>query len=204
MKELKELSANYATEKTNEMMSQIVAQAFADGYRMGYKDREDEIPVDLRDGKTEFVDLGLPSGTIWSVDYERGDGNIVYMPYNDINSLAIPTKEQWEELKKCCQWKYIPDATNDNLVKAICIGPNGNSIQFVVTGKVEAEYKTEKYQILFWIKESSDKINCARIRRYLSAIQSFNGKDFKTYDVDIRASSEFTGYKLPIRLVKAK
>lgn len=49
MKELKDLSANYATEKTNEMMSQIVAQAFADGYRMGYKDREDEMPVDLRD-----------------------------------------------------------------------------------------------------------------------------------------------------------
>ena len=71
MKELKELSANYATEKTNEMMSQIVAQAFADGYRMGYKDREDEIPVDLRDGKTQFVDLGLPSGTLWSFDFEK-------------------------------------------------------------------------------------------------------------------------------------
>ena len=66
MKELKELSANYATEKTNEMMSQIVAQAFADGYRMGYKDREDEIQVDLCDSKTEFVDLGLPSGTKWA------------------------------------------------------------------------------------------------------------------------------------------
>ena len=76
MKELKELSANYATEKTNEMMSQIVAQAFADGYRMGYKDREDEIQVDLCDSKTEFVDLGLPSGTLWSADYLNALWNV--------------------------------------------------------------------------------------------------------------------------------
>ncbi|MBQ4011430.1 MAG: hypothetical protein II602_02685, partial [Erysipelotrichales bacterium] len=81
MKELKELSANYASENTSEMVSQIVAQAFADGYRQGYKDREDEIPVDLRDRKIEFVDLGLPSGTMWSADFEKDDNDIAYVPY---------------------------------------------------------------------------------------------------------------------------
>ena len=100
MKELKELSANYATEKTNEMMSQIVAQAFADGYRMGYKDREDEIPVDLRDGNTEYVDLGLPSGTLWAADYEKEEGNRMYIPYSRASLLNIPTKDQWKELRQ--------------------------------------------------------------------------------------------------------
>ena len=51
-------------------MDKAIAQAYADGYRNGYKDREEEIPVDLRDNKTEYVDLGLPSGTLWSTDYE--------------------------------------------------------------------------------------------------------------------------------------
>ena len=92
MKELKELSANYATEKTNEMMSQIVAQAFADGYRMGYKDREDEIQVDLCDGKTEFVDLGLPSGTLWSADYLKGNDKREYLPIHKQNRCVSQQK----------------------------------------------------------------------------------------------------------------
>ena len=94
MKELKELSANYATEKTNEMMSQIVAQAFADGYRMGYKDREDEIPVDLRDGKTKFVDLGLPSGTLWSSDFEKNSNAIkLYNKLGFVESTILYNKK---------------------------------------------------------------------------------------------------------------
>ena len=105
MKELKELSANYATGKTNEMISQIVAQAFADGYRMGYKDREGEIPVDLRDGNTEYVDLGLPSGTLWSADYEKIDGKTIYQTYENAEALSIPTTEQCKELLELCEWE---------------------------------------------------------------------------------------------------
>ena len=38
MKNIIDRAANYASEKTNEMLSQLVAQAFSDGYREGYKD----------------------------------------------------------------------------------------------------------------------------------------------------------------------
>ena len=82
MKELKELSINYATEKTNEVMVNTIAQAYADGYRKGYKDREDEIPVDLRDGNTEYIDLGLPSETLWSTNYETKDKQVVFLPFH--------------------------------------------------------------------------------------------------------------------------
>ena len=110
MKELKELSANYATEKTNEMMSQIVAQAFTDGYRMGYKDREDEIPVDLRDGNTEYVDLGLPSGTLWAADYEKIDGKALFLTYEKAAELSLPSEAQCQELISVCRWTYTSRA----------------------------------------------------------------------------------------------
>ena len=66
MKELIEVANNYAENKTNEVLTSAIAQAYADGYKDGYRDREEEIPVDIRFKKTEYVDLGLPSGTLWA------------------------------------------------------------------------------------------------------------------------------------------
>ena len=66
MKELDNISANYAAGKANEAIDKAIAQAYADGYRDGYKDREEEIPVDFSDKKTGYIDLGLPSGTLWA------------------------------------------------------------------------------------------------------------------------------------------
>ncbi len=42
MQDLKERAANYAAEKTNELLSKAIAQAYADGYRDGLKERERE------------------------------------------------------------------------------------------------------------------------------------------------------------------
>lgn len=187
MKELKELSANYATEKTNEMMSQIVAQAFADGYRMGYKDREDEIPVDLRDGKTEFVDLGLPSGTLWSDDYERQEGRRMYLTYEKTADYSIPSESQCEELITKCAWRYTKTSG------FTCIGPNGNSIRFRQTGfmKVEGEiiYKDACY---IWANCKGSDTN----KRGM--ILCDEREHLKT------VSDVFMGYRLPIRTVKNK
>ena len=144
MKELKELSANYAIERTNEMMSQIVAQAFADGYRMGYKDREDEIPIDLRDGKTEFVDLGLPSGTLWSSDYEKFDGKTMFLTYEKAAEFCLPSEDQCQELISLCRWTYTRTSG------FLCIGPNGNNIRFRHTGFMKIEGKN-----IFLSSESS-------------------------------------------------
>ncbi len=184
MKELMELSANYATEKTNEMMSQIVAQAFADGYRMGYKDREDEIPVDLRDGKTEFVDLGLPSGTLWSSDFEKNSNKLIYAPYESTKFLEIPTLEQCTELFSNCRF-----SNKEGVV--YCLGPNGKYIKFDFAGYkvIENEPATYTTAIVFWIKDCNEKSeNTARIL-------NMRGLQLDTY-------KEFCGNKLPIRLVQ--
>lgn len=184
MKELKELSANYATEKTNEMMSQIVAQAFADGYRMGYKDREDEIPVELRDVKTELVDLGLPSGTLWSFDFEKNNSELIYAPYESTHNLIIPTQEQCSELFSNCKF-----SNKDGIV--YCVGPNGNYIKFDFAGYkvIENEPATYTTASVFWIKDCNEKSeNTARIL-------NMRGLQLDTY-------KEFCGNKLPIRLVQ--
>jgi len=183
MKELKELSANYATEKTNEMMSQIVAQAFADGYRMGYKDREDEIPVDLRDGNTEYVDLGLPSGTLWAKGYEKTDDNFLYLPYVQAKDYSLPTRSQWEELVKYCKWGWCGKVFR-------CTGRNGETIDFPKTGKIDTTYENDGNSYLWLLEDSLDDENNAYAYIYQATPQDIG--------------SCFMGYRLPIRQVKVK
>ena len=120
-----EKADKYADGKANEAITKAIAQAYLDGYRDGYNDREAEIPADFRDSKTTYIDLGLPSRTLWSEDYEKNDGNILYLPYERAEYLKIPTGEQWAELRDCCQWEWKIDNAHD-FCWAKCIGPNGN------------------------------------------------------------------------------
>jgi hypothetical protein len=67
-----------------------------------------------------FVDLGLPSGTLWKGQNEAG-GLYTYDQAMANYGNALPTKEQFEELKEKCTWIWIGDGY---VVK----GKNGNSI----------------------------------------------------------------------------
>lgn len=187
MKELKGLSAKYAAENTSEMMSQLVAQAFADGYRMGYRDREEEIQIDLRDGDTEFVDLGLPSGTLWASDYEMIDGKVAFMPYLKASQLCIPTERQWQELKEKCQWQY----PSRNRERFDCIGPNGNSISFTLTGyeTIEGEMHYSQFSD-FWVLDSDNGHNKMAVE--------MRG------DIYMQILHYFMGYRLPVRQIRNK
>lgn len=67
----------------------------------------------------DYVDLGLPSGTLWK------DRNEPYFYTYDeaVNAFDshLPTRLQLEELVVKCDWEYTEDGYN-------VIGPNGNSI----------------------------------------------------------------------------
>lgn len=185
MKELQEIAVEYAANKTNETITNAIAQAYADGYRDGYKDREEEIPVDFRDTKIEYVDLGLPSGTLWAVDYVMIEGKRSYLPYIKAKEMAIPTEEQWNELVENCQWSI------DSYKGIKFIGVNGNIIKFRYAGYVR-DNKVIRGSGCFWInneeeKEKHGKKNMVRF-----------------YKNNMEVSEEFSGYKLPIRLVKIK
>ena len=50
-----------------------------------------------------YVDLGLPSGTLWKAENEDC-GLITYDQANKFYGNSLPTKEQFEELKNNCLW----------------------------------------------------------------------------------------------------
>ena len=184
MKEINDIAAKYAVGKANDAIDKAIAQSYADGYRDGYKDREEEIPVDLRDNKTVFIDLGLPSGTLWSLDFEKNSNEFIYAPYESTTILEIPTLEQCSELFSNCKF-----SKKDGLI--YCIGPNGKYIKFALAGYKEIANEPATYTVasVFWINNCNEKAdNTARIL-------NMRGLEKDTY-------KEFSGNKLPIRLVR--
>lgn len=198
MIELNEKADNYAAEKTHEVITEAIAQAYADGYRDGYQDRDNGSFVYLHESKTEFIDLGLPSGTLWSLDYEKDEGKTIFLPFGMTGDLGIPTKEQWDELRTNCKWKFknIIQRYN-NHSEVICLGPNGNELRFDVIRLRDVPTNDEKNFVLFWLKQDTDETNnrlCAHICQKRNA--NYESQDY------IGVDAFFSGYKLPIRLVR--
>ena len=183
--ELIEKASNYAEENVINVLKEAFAKVYADGYRDGYKDREEEITVDFRDNKTEFVDLGLPSGTLWSCDYEKSIDGLLYLTNEKAVELNIPTINQCYELYNSCVFSF-----RDNVV--YCVGPNGNHLTFRPTGYKEIDAITFSKIVYFWInnEDTDHKVMAA-------AIGCLNNPWKDTRQM-------FPGYKLPIRLVRSK
>ena len=77
---------------------------------------------------TSYVDLGLPSGTLWKELNEGGD--YAYYTFDEaINKFGnkLPTKQQLEELISKCTWRWTGSGYK-------VIGPNGNSIYLPAAG----------------------------------------------------------------------
>lgn len=190
-----EQADKYAEGKANEAITKAIADAYIEGYKAGYKDREEEIPMELRDNKTEYIDLGLPSRTLWSTDYEELDRKYLYLPYEKAEYLKIPTKEQWEELKTSCKWEYDIDHVYD-FICCRCVGPNGQILKFERTGRIITEGNVDEWEAFFWIEDDSDL-------NEKNSIHMFNyGKKLNKEIGRCELSKNFSGYKLPVRLVR--
>lgn len=76
-----------------------------------------------------FVDLGLPSGTLWKDKNETGGYNNYFTYEQAVNQFGdkLPTREQLEELKDKCSWTWIGSGYK-------VTGPNGNSIVLPAAG----------------------------------------------------------------------
>ena len=200
MKELTEMAAQYAAGKANELLTNVIAKAYADGYRDGYNDKEDEISVELGDdSETEYVDLGLPSGTLWSADYEVEDGYVVYLPHEKASQFCLPTESQWEELKESCRWEFEYNG-ECRLKGAKCVGPNGNFLEFESTGLKEIDSRSLIYDVFFWLVDTGEQVEKNAVRMH--NIGECSSPRYKHGEAGL--SSRFSGYKLPIRLVRTK
>lgn len=176
----------YAEGKITEAFSQVVADAYMTGYNVGYQDCVNNVAKDSVSEDIEYVDLGLPSGTLWSSDYVKDGDDVLFLPYPEALKYNIPTEKQVDELRECCEIsiKYDED---DNYVH-IVLGPNGNSIVFKGHGyKVLAELKDVK-TAYFWQVYNSDDPKAVHVP-YLSG----------SY---INGAYLFPGYKVPIWMVK--
>ena len=138
--DIKEKAKDYAEGKAAAALEQVIADAYTDGYKAGYQDRDNEIPLKKEDDDAEWIDLGLPSGTLWSIPKE--DGKVIKMTYiNALKKYNLPTEEQVKELiaycSPACNWKFR--------------GPNGNEIEFPLQwGHSQAPSEE------FWVKSDSD------------------------------------------------
>lgn len=186
----------YAEGKVTEALTKVVADAYMAGYNAGYQDGIDKVAKDSVSEETEFVDLGLPSGTLWSSDYVKDDnGKVIYVTQENNAAYEIPTYEQFKELMDECKWEQKSEKnwTESGFYYwhewAICLGPNGNKITFEKTGYYEAtDSLTRTSEIFFWLNNKEYfHNNCASI--------TFNS-------LNIGSEKMFSGYKLPIRLVK--
>ena len=191
MEELREKAISYVEENLTNVLKEAFAKVYADGYRNGYMDCEKEMHVDLHNKMTEFVDLGLPSGTLWSFDYEREDDTILYVPYEMAETFNIPTREQWEELKKYARWDFQVDDEHNMLITIRCVGPNGNALLFNLTGKMRFANKYLSEIAFFWIKDNSLPYMTVRMWFY-------NHEGQESID------EECPEMKIPMRLVKNK
>lgn len=186
----------YVEGKVTDALNKVVTDAYLAGYNAGYQDGYNKVVKDSVSEGSEFVDLGLPSGTLWSSDYVKDDNDkAIYVAQEHGADYEIPTYEQFKELMDECKWdqKSEKNWTESGFYYwhewAICLGPNGNKITFEKTGLYEAtDSLTRTSEIFFWLnnKEYFHR-NCASI--------TLN-------DLNVDSENVFSGYKLPIRLVK--
>lgn len=76
---------------------------------------------------SNYVDLGLPSGTLWKSENE---GNNKYYTYGAaVRNFGdnLPTKAQFYELKNNCTWTWTGEGVK-------IVGPNGNFIYLPALG----------------------------------------------------------------------
>ncbi len=118
-----ERQAEIARQKEAERQAEIVRQKEAERQAEIARQREARRQELLSQG---YVDLGLPSGTLWRNANEGGnDAHYTYDEAIRIYGHNLPTKQQIEELVNYCSFSF-QWGKDVNVVT----GPNGMSIKF--------------------------------------------------------------------------
>lgn len=106
----------------NKRIEYDVLLDYTDGFRA------ENVVFEIQSILSDYVDLGLPSGTLWKNANEGGEAT--FYNYDEAVSRfgnKLPTKQQLQELKKECTWTWTGSGYK-------VTGPNGNSITFPAAG----------------------------------------------------------------------
>ena len=123
-----------------------------------------------RQVESDYVDLGLPSGTLWKNKDESG-----YYSYKTAVSVYgnnLPTKKQYEELVKYCERIWI-----DNGCKFI--GPNGKSIFLYPNGtRIGGKIYTRGMAGFYWSSSSAGSERAWLLRLHTIDSGEFLDEDY--------------------------
>lgn len=147
---------HYAEGKTMDAITAAIEQAYAEGFADGYKEakiRLEANKTEFSDLEVEYVDLGLPSGTLWSKGYARQNASLLSLPYMNAERLNIPTEQQFKELFLNC---HISMSSNVNksirftgitgkYIEILCFEPEGIT-NFIGQG----------WSSRYWLKDTDD------------------------------------------------
>ncbi len=137
----------------------------------------------------EFVDLGLPSGTLWKNQNEHNPSDDHgFYTYDDAMSAfegQLPDKQQCQELISKCKWTWTGSGYT-------VTGPNGNIITFSAAGyrKSNGEIEGMGTEGEYWTSTSE------------GSGEWRNAWCLLFDSVNVYADGEFCTYSLPVRLVK--
>ena len=120
-----------------------------------------------------YVDLGLPSGTLWKETNESRDYEGDLYTWDEAVSHfgdELPTKEQLEELKNECTWTWTGNGYK-------VTGPNGESITFPAAGYRYCGgdvYCVGTYGY-YWSSTPCDSDDAWFLNFYSSEVDMYNG-----------------------------
>ena len=84
-------------------IKEIIVDAYIEGYCEGKYDAEEKRYENEDEDDSDFIDLGLPSGTLWREDFlSDEDCENMRLAYNEARNFSLPTEEQCRELMSKC------------------------------------------------------------------------------------------------------
>lgn len=195
---VEELLAQSYYESHEAHIKELILTAYKEGYTEGYKHGLKKSQQIIIDG-VKYIDLGLPSGTLWSGPIRKVPlgckyFDYVHCSYSEVSELSLPTLEDFEELYHHCMPSF-----HDEISK---------SVQFTALNGQRIAIDTKNYK--------PQNSNYTRFRQgemvpagtnmfWLKSEVKDNEASVVVIDTNIKElypSTHYVGYKLPFILVK--
>jgi uncharacterized protein (TIGR02145 family) len=131
----------YAREATRQHPQHLLTQEMLDSLIAA--DKGEKQP----DKDAEYIDLGLPSGTLWKTSNEQDNyGQYLFDEAMQKYGQSLPTKKEFEELVSKCKWVWNGKGYQ-------VTGPNGKSITLPTSGFGRYEGGEEGYSEFGYLDE---------------------------------------------------
>lgn len=163
----------------------VLAATRSDVFPTGQTNADSQAIHSSQSPSQDYVDLGLPSGTKWKKQNEKG-GFFSFKQATSRFGSKIPEAWQWQELVSSCEWVWTSGGYK-------VIGPNGKSIFLPATGEL-------------WEKGGLNGVG--EIGVYWSSTIDETGTTcvtvigFAWNEIDIGEYCEYEYCKLSVRLVR--